>query len=107
MEEEWKEIYIDYLRKDIAKQCFLSCFTKNDPSCMEMCYGHYLASLNAVTRVFKSVGKERHSRYIKLVFGDQKDEWENIIAFNDRPVDMVGNTKFYFERDYFDLERDK
>jgi hypothetical protein len=104
---EWKEIYEDFVQKDIAKQCFLSCFTKTDSTCMSQCYDHYLSSLNRVTSVLKSVGKTRHSRYIKLVFGEQRDEWENIVAFNDQPVDNLGNTKFYFERDYFDLERDR
>mmetsp|Transcript_11272 Transcript_11272/g.22196 ORF Transcript_11272/g.22196 Transcript_11272/m.22196 type:complete len:106 (+) Transcript_11272:570-887(+) len=104
---EWKEIYTDFVQKDIAKQCFLSCYTRSDTSCVSKCYENYLVALNTTTQVIKDVGKERHSRYIKLVFGDQRPEWENIIAFNDAPVDMIGNTRYYFERDYFDLERDR
>lgn len=73
---------------------------------MEKCYDGMLAVFNGCLIALKHIGKERNSRYIRLVFGPMEDRLQRVERFNDLPETPQGDPDFYMERDFFDRTKD-
>lgn len=107
MEPDSKKLFADEVKKNISKQCASYCFSESDEKCYSGCYSAYLMSLNAAVNGLKSAGQKRNSRYIHLVYGPRLNEWEKISHWVDLPPDVLGYPDFYFERNWYDLTKDK
>ena len=93
--------------QQIASECHLHCFgTQPAPDCLEHCYDNMLTVFNGCLAAMKEAGKQKNSRYMRLVFGTMEDRLERVERFNEMRPSMQGNPDFYLERDYFDLTKD-
>ena len=42
-------------------------------------------------KVLRKVGYKKFSRYINLSYGEERNEWEQVVNFNDEKPDIHGN----------------
>lgn len=107
MEPDTKKLFEEEVLKNISKQCASYCFNESMDKCYSGCYSAYLKALNSAVKGLKEVGHKRHSRYIHLVYGPRLDEWEKITQWTDLLPDVLGYPEYYFERNWYDLTKDK
>lgn len=93
--------------QQIASECHLKCFRQgSSEACFEKCYDQLLHTFNGCLQALKEIGHDRHSRYIRLVFGPLEDPYERVERYSDLRATTQGRPNFYTERDYFDPTKD-
>ena len=97
MNMEIKVKFIDDTQKIIARECSSRCFQKGE-ECYTECYRFSLKAFNITAQRLKKEGYRCNSRYINLAYGEERDEWDTLVSFNDEVPDIMGNPHYYFEK---------
>lgn len=106
MDPTVKSEFMESVKRQITRDCALSCFIKNSPDCTETCYDSYLNTLNITAKTLRNLGYSRNSRYVTLAYGEKYDEWERVSRFNDDPPDELGFAIPYLEKNVFNENKD-